>query len=342
MQKENNNIPQGKEQKMAVLASYLLAILLVPTVLLFHLLPSVFAGLAVYVLTIRLAARLLSKMDSSARAVSLVLIAATIITTLTLVAFVLWSVLGMGQGMSALFAKSAEVLDSIRRTLPPFLAAMLPDNLHELREEVVLLLHEHGKNISSVGASGARTFIYILFGMIVGGLLVMHRIDQSQPRRPLAAALHERCQNLVSAFDKIVFAQVKISLFNTVLTALYLLIMLPVFGIRLPLVSVLIPLTFITGLLPIVGNILSNTAIVLISFSTSATVAVASLLFLVMIHKLEYLANAKIVGGEVQAKTWELLCAMLLMEAIFGIPGIISAPVVYAWLKTELKQKQFI
>ncbi|MDY0300913.1 MAG: hypothetical protein RBQ99_04915 [Trichlorobacter sp.] len=342
MQTKNSDLMQDKLQKQAVMVSYLLALLAVPLVLEFHLLPSVFSGLAVYVLTIRLSTRFLSKMDSSARAVSLVLIATTIVTTLTLVAFVLWSALGMGQGMSALFAKSAEVLDSIRRTLPPFMAAMLPDNLHELREEVVLLLHEHGKNLSSVGASGARTFIYILFGMIIGGLLVMNHIDHHKPRRPLAAALHGRCQNLAGAFDRIVIAQVKISAFNTFLTSIYLLLVLPIFGVRLPLVSVLIPLTFITGLLPIVGNILSNTAIVLISFSVSATVAVSSLLFLVMIHKLEYLANAKIVGGEVQAKTWELLCAMLLMEAVFGIPGIVAAPVVYAWLKVELKLQNLI
>ncbi len=27
---------------------------------------------------------------------------------------------------------------------------------------------------------------------------------------------------------------------------------------------------------------------------------------------------------------------MLLMEAIFGLPGLVAAPVVYAWVKEEL------
>jgi predicted PurR-regulated permease PerM len=44
----------------------------------------------------------------------------------------------------------------------------------------------------------------------------------------------------------------------------------------------------------------------------------------------------------VHARAWELLCAMLLMEAVFGISGLIAAPVAYAWLKAEIKAKQLI
>jgi predicted PurR-regulated permease PerM len=61
-----------------------------------------------------------------------------------------------------------------------------------------------------------------------------------------------------------------------------------------------------------------------------------SLLFLVTIHKLEYFLNAKIIGMQINARAWELLGAMLLMEALFGIPGVIAAPVFYAYLKIEL------
>jgi predicted PurR-regulated permease PerM len=127
-----------------------------------------------------------------------------------------------------------------------------------------------------------------------------------------------------------------------VFTAFYLVVILPLFGIHLPLVTVLIPLTFVTGLLPILGNIISNTAIVLISLGVSPKVALGSLAFLVVIHKLEYFTNAHIVGGEVQARAWELLSAMVLMEAIFGIAGPVAAPVVYAWLKEELQAAKMI
>ena len=151
------------------------------------------------------------------------------------------------------------------------------------------------------------------------------------------SALKDRIRTLVEAFDKVVFAQVKISALNTVLTGIYLIVVLPLFGIHMPMLTVLISLTFVIGLIPIVGNVISNTAIVLISLGLSPAVAIASLIFLILIHKLEYFTNAYIVGGKVQARSWEMLCAMLLMEAVFGIPGLIAAPVAYAWLKEELR-----
>lgn len=327
---------------MATVASYLLAVLAVPLVLHFHLLPTVFAGLAVHVLTVKLAGRLPRQMGHTARVVALAVIAATVIILFTAAFFLLWSVLDLGHGMAALFAKSAEVLGSVRRGLPPSLAELLPDNLQDLREELITILHEHGKNLSTVGLNSVRIFVHILFGMVIGGMTAMHRFDRADSSPPFCGALHERSRHLAEAFDKIVFAQVKISAFNTTLTALYLLVILPLSGVNLPLVSVLLPLTFIAGLLPVVGNLVSNTAIVLISLGVSPLTALSSLLFLVLIHKLEYFANAKIVGGEVQARAWELLCAMLLFEAVFGVPGMIAAPVLYAWLKAELKAQHLI
>ncbi|MEO8747655.1 MAG: hypothetical protein ABI379_08380, partial [Rhodanobacter sp.] len=63
----------------------------------------------------------------------------------------------------------------------------------------------------------------------------------------------------------------------------------------------------------------------------------AALVFLVLIHKLEYFLNARIVGTQIRARAWELLLAMLLMEAAFGLPGLVAAPIYYAYLKRELE-----
>jgi len=90
------------------------------------------------------------------------------------------------------------------------------------------------------------------------------------------------------------------------------------------------------GLLPVVGNLVSNTIIVVVSLSVSLSVAIASLVFLVIIHKLEYFLNAHIVGTQIHARAWELLLVMLVMEAAFGIVGVIAAPIYYAYLKDEL------
>jgi len=76
-----------------------------------------------------------------------------------------------------------------------------------------------------------------------------------------------------------------ISLINTVATAAFVL--------ATPLwiyAGLLIPLTFLCGLLPIVGNLLSNILIVGIAFGlVSPQMALGALVFLVVIHKMEYL-----------------------------------------------------
>jgi len=67
-----------------------------------------------------------------------------------------------------------------------------------------------------------------------------------------------------------------------------------------------------------------------------------SLLFLVVIHKLEYFLNAHMIGTQVHAHAWELLLAMLVMEAAFGLPGLVAAPIYYAYAKDELVSRELV
>jgi hypothetical protein len=113
-------------------------------------------------------------------------------------------------------------------------------------------------------------------------------------------------------------------------------IVLPLLGIELPLVKTMIAVTFIAGLVPVLGNLVSNAVVVIVSLSVSPYVALGSLIYLVAIHKLEYFLNARLVGTRIEAGAWELLLAMLLMEAAFGVAGLIAAPIYYAYLKDEL------
>jgi predicted PurR-regulated permease PerM len=140
----------------------------------------------------------------------------------------------------------------------------------------------------------------------------------------------------------VVFAQFWVSAINTFFTWLYLGVALPAFGVDLPLVKTLVAITFVVGLLPIIGNLISNTAIIIVSLSHGLPVAVASLAYLVVIHKLEYFLNARIVGSHINARAWELLVAILVMEAAFGIAGVIAAPIFYAYFKAELREKGLV
>ena len=130
-------------------------------------------------------------------------------------------------------------------------------------------------------------------------------------------------------------AQVKISLIDTFLTGLYLYLVLPLFGVDLPFKMTVLIVAFIVGLIPVAGNLISNTIIIILSLGSSLYVALASLVFLVIIIS-SNIPHAKIIGSEIESSAWELLVAMVVFERIFGIGGIIVAPVYYAYLKNEL------
>lgn len=323
-------------------ASNLLAIAVVFLVLRFHLFPAAFAGLTVYVLTLKLARHLPKNMNRFAHKVALGVVVICVITCLTSVCAAIWSFVGSHHGIAALLATVVDTLSSLRRTLPEAVAEVLPTTIEGLREQLTAMLGEHVQKISVVGMESLKIFAHILLGMVVGGMAAVHHFKEHDKAPPFIGALRSRLRNLTTAFDKVVFAQVKISAFNTVLTALYLLVALPLFDVHLPMATILVLLTFAVGMLPVVGNLVSNTLIVLLSLGISPAVGVASLIFLVLIHKAEYFLNARIVGHEVQATAWELLCAMLLLETVFGVAGLVAAPVVYAWLKAEIKEQGLI
>jgi len=323
-------------------SSYLLAVTAVILVLRFHLLPAVFAGLAVYVLTLKLARHLPKNMNRFARQVALGVVVVCVISCLTSAGAAIWSFIGSSHGIAALLATVVDTLGSLRGTLPESVAELLPTTIEGLRQQLMELLGTHVQKISVVGMESIKVFAHILLGMVVGGMAAVHHFREHDTAPPFISALRARLRNLATAFDKVVFAQVKISGLNAALTAIYLLVVLPLFDVQLPLASLLVLVTFAVGMLPVVGNLVSNTVIVVISLGVSPAVGVASLLFLVLIHKAEYFMNARIVGHEVQATAWELLSAMLVLEAVFGIVGLVAAPVVYAWLKAEVKEQRLI
>jgi predicted PurR-regulated permease PerM len=69
---------------------------------------------------------------------------------------------------------------------------------------------------------------------------------------------------------------------------------------------------------------------------------VASLGFLVVVHKLEYFLNARIVGGRTNVPTYAMLGSMLVLESAFGLAGLVAAPIYAAWLTRELREGGWI
>ncbi|MBS1159016.1 MAG: hypothetical protein H6R15_1435 [Proteobacteria bacterium] len=332
------NSMDAKLIRQARIASWILAGLGVLAVLLFHLLPSLLAGLLVFQLVHLLAPRLQRHFASErARLVVVFLLATLVVGAVTAAVLGIVAFFKSDAGnISLLFGKMAQILEDARSSLPPWIIQNLPVNNDGLQTASIGWLREHGAELRTIGKEAGLTFVHILIGMIIGAMVSMREVNAALQPGPLGAALAERSRCLADAFRRIVFAQVRISALNTVFTAIYLAIVLPLFGVHLPLTKTLIAVTFIAGLLPVVGNLLSNSVIVVVSLAHSPQTALASLSFLVIVHKLEYFLNARIVGSQINARAWELLMAMLLMEAIFGLPGVVAAPIVYAWIKSEL------
>lgn len=320
------------------IASWVLAALALLAVLLLHLVPTLLAGLLVFQLVHLLAPRLQRHIASErARLVALILLASLVVGGAT--AGVLGTVAFFKSdagNISMLFGKMAQILEDARSTLPAWIVQWLPESTDGLQTAGIEWLREHAAELRTIGKEAGITFAHILVGMIIGAMVSVQDARTHAAPGPLGVALAERVSRLADAFRRIVFAQVRISALNTVFTALYLVVALPLFGIHLPLTKTLIAVTFIAGLLPVVGNLMSNAVIVVVSLAHSPQTALVSLGFLVVVHKLEYFLNARIVGGQINARAWELLTAMLLMEAIFGLPGVVAAPIVYAWVKGEL------
>lgn len=325
--------------------SCLLAAMALLSVLALHLLSALLAGLLVYEL-VQAMTPLLGKRISGdrARVVVVAVLGAIVVGLLIVLILGAVSFLRSEVGNPELLWQQQlmPLVEKARQQLPAMLVDHLPDSVDDLREGAVELARKHAVALQLAGKGAARLFVHILIGLVLGAIIALGRARPAHQVGPLAAALGQRCQRLAEAFHNIVFAQIKISLINTAFTAVFLLGALPLLGIHVPLAKTLVAVTFIVGLLPVVGNLLSNTAVTVAALSVSLGVAVAALGFLILIHKLEYFLNARIVGTQINAGAWELLIAMLLMEAAFGLPGLIAAPIYYAYLKSELVAERLI
>lgn len=326
------------------IASFLLIGAALIQVMLGGLLVALYAGLLVYALVHLMAPRLGQQANGQrSRLIAVTLLGIAIIGLLTIMIWLATEYFLSDAGSLAnLFKKLADLLDQARVQIPPWMASFLPESAEALQEAVTHWLREHAVEAKNLGQQTGRLIVHLIIGMVIGGLAATHNTTRTEAYQPLAKALHQRVINLHRAFRQIVFAQVRIAAINTLFTGLFLAIALPMAGVHLPFVKTLILITFLAGLLPVIGNLISNTVIVIVSLSQSLAIAVIALLFLITIHKLEYFLNAKIIGSQINARAWELLSAMLIMESLFGLPGVVAAPVFYAYIKTELVTAQLV
>lgn len=313
-------------------------------ILKWHLLPALLAGLVVYSLIHLLTPRLrVTTLDGESRRwLALGLVAAAVIATMTGVGLGIASFFrGSNESIPALFQRMAEIIEQSRDNFPDWVLSNLPDNAEDLRRSMVEWLRQNAKEVQTASTELLRGTAHAIIGMVIGAMLAM-RADACPSDKPLTMLISAHATRFADVFRRVVFAQVWISAINTLLTWIYLGLVLPAFDVHLPFTKTLVAITFVAGLMPIIGNLISNTAIYIVSMSQSLTLAVISLVYLFVIHKLEYFLNARIIGSHIRARAWELLLVMLLMEATLGIAGLIIAPMAYAYFKDEFREKGLV
>jgi len=310
-----------------------------------HLLPALLAGLLVFTLVNLLTPLLKNRMlwGDGPRLLAVSIIAVVVIGLIVLLGVLATSVMRENfERLPALINRMAEIIEQSRSRMPEWLSEYIPTDADQLRHTLVEWLRGNAYIFQDAGADIGRVFMHIIFGMVIGALLSLEQAVAAPSGGPLTREIAQRGLRLSTAFRQVVFAQIWISGINATLTGLYLIVVLPLFGIDLPFAKTLVVLTFVVGLLPILGNLISNTVIFVVSLSHSLVVAIAALVYLILIHKLEYFLNARIIGSQIRAKAWEMLLAMLLLESAFGIPGLIAAPIYYAYMKSELRDKGLV
>ena len=217
-------------------------------------------------------------------------------------------------------------------------------DLDSLRTMIVDALKEEAhylRDVARLAGSTTAALVFMLIGIVAAiSLFFNSQLDlyreSHATKNNLYSVLSEeisaRFRDFYHSFELVMGAQMTISLINTILTAVFVLI------IRLPNAPLVIPFTFLCGLVPIVGNLVSNTVIVFLAFTMSLKMALVALVFLIAIHKLEYVLNSKIIGERIRNPVWLTLLALIIGERLMGIPGVVLAPVVLNYLRLELSK----
>lgn len=217
------------------------------------------------------------------------------------------------------------------------------EDMASLRDYAMSAVKDSMGFVGNFAQVATKEIILLIIGVVVAvGIFVNPELDPDRKRHPLALysvyseAVAERFRSFYQSFQTVIGAQVVISAINTFATALF------VFTSGMRHSFVLIMLTFLCGLLPVIGNLISNAIIVGVALTISPKLAMWALGFLIIIHKLEYFLNSKIIGGRIRYPMWLTLLALILGERLLGIAGIILAPVILNFIKVETTRAEVV
>ena len=254
-------------------------------------------------------------------------------------------VAGVGYGGGYFFNQALHALPNIAHNAIPAIILFAKEHnlelpftdLESLKALALDTVVEQVRYVGRHATVAGKQIVFFVIGLVVAVSIFLNaRLDLDAGTRVgetlysvLCRELEHRFRAFYQSFTRVMGAQITISTINTGLTSAF------ITWISLPYAGMVIAVTFFCGLLPIIGNLISNTIIVSIAFTVSPRLGVSALIFLVVLHKLEYFLNSKIIGGRIRNPMWLTLLTLVVAERIMGIPGIILAPVVLDYLRSE-------
>lgn len=212
---------------------------------------------------------------------------------------------------------------------------------NSLKSHVVGEISTRAASLAHFLKVAGREIVFIFIGIVAAAALFFnpkldrfegHYLYADNAYSALCRQIAKRYRAFYESFSIVMGAQILISTINTFFTAIF------VISIGLPYPTTIITVAFISGLFPIIGNVVSNTVITGVALTVSFNKAILALVFLIVLHKLEYFLNSKLIGGRIQNPMWLLLFALIIGEILMGIPGMILAPVILHYIRTELGQ----
>lgn len=173
-----------------------------------------------------------------------------------------------------------------------------------------------------------KGFVQFIFALILNVLLFheRERIEHVFTRKPeslmffLYRFVELRLRVFYFYFRRVMGGQLVIAAINTAISSFVIFTL----GLSHPVAMVFVVL--LCGIFPIVGNLVSNSVLIINAFvSVGIWASGVCLILLIMIHKLEYFLNSRIIGRIVHLPMAVTLAALIFSEVLLGIPGLILA-----------------
>ena len=239
-----------------------------------------------------------------------------------------------------MFAYALIALSDIRARIPKAVGKHLPQDIGQINSLIEQAGTLFGQNALGFGATGMHLLFQFLFALLIAATCCTRPLFNTTLYQPFRREWLNRVHEYSECFSQLMTAQMYVALWNAFCTSIFLYGVLPLLGVELSFREALVVFTLFASLIPALGNIVANGVMAFLCLPHGATIVVSAVVFLFIVHKAEYIINARIIGKNVQATVPEMLIAILIGECLFGLPGLILGPVSYAYLTMYLiKQK---